>query len=361
MSGNIHNHPDAARCRGCVPASPFAQAEPISPSEGRADTYEHEAAVTAVDDGEVWVRRSGDGYRIGVLVDSSNSVSHELTAAEALTLARGLAPPSESTAPASADADRWSTHRTTVREHYLWQVSAVRERQAVSAYLRSLPRCCASCHAVRTRLADQIERGDHLSAPFEAAVDGCKCGNCGEHEWGHDCSAGLCVCPPIEVDAYGYSARERLQERVWQAVAPVYEGRGRPCEHGDGADSTPCVSCLIDVVVDDLLGHEATAGERPCEHGYVPCPTCSRAVTPEQIVEQRAKGWPDFHPEDYCHRCGGRNVYSWHAPNEVWNQLREAELLPASDIVCPQCFTELARHQGIAPSVWHLIRGGELP
>lgn len=77
-----------------------------------------------------------------------------------------------------------------------------------------------------------------------------------------------------------------------------------------------------------------------------------------EIDVQRGKGWPDFHPEDYCHRCGGRNVYSWHAPNEVWNRLAETGLLPSSEIVCPQCFTDLARQIGVEPSVWHLVADG---
>lgn len=75
-----------------------------------------------------------------------------------------------------------------------------------------------------------------------------------------------------------------------------------------------------------------------------------------EIDKQRVKGWPDFHPEDYCHRCGGRNVYSWHAPDEVWNRISEAGLLPTSEIVCPQCFTDLARQVGVEPPVWHLVR-----
>jgi hypothetical protein len=75
-----------------------------------------------------------------------------------------------------------------------------------------------------------------------------------------------------------------------------------------------------------------------------------QAVALAEITRQRALGWPDFHPEAYCHRCGQRNVYSWHAPDEVWNQVLD----PAA-IVCPQCFTELAREAGVEPSVWKLI------
>lgn len=54
------------------------------------------------------------------------------------------------------------------------------------------------------------------------------------------------------------------------------------------------------------------------------------------IEQQREAGWPDMHPEDFCHRCGSRNVRSWSTPNEVWN----AALGKDSPIACPQCLSE---------------------
>lgn len=51
------------------------------------------------------------------------------------------------------------------------------------------------------------------------------------------------------------------------------------------------------------------------------------------IAEQRQKGWLDFHPEDYCHRCGRPNIPSWWVDSEEWNRAA----LP-HDILCPQCF-----------------------
>lgn len=66
------------------------------------------------------------------------------------------------------------------------------------------------------------------------------------------------------------------------------------------------------------------------------------AVDPAAIVEQRAKGWPDFHPEDYCQRCGHRNMGSWFVAGTLWEAAKMAREgdWPGSDIVCPQCFTE---------------------
>lgn len=53
-------------------------------------------------------------------------------------------------------------------------------------------------------------------------------------------------------------------------------------------------------------------------------------------MRERQAGWPNLHPEDYCHRCGTRNVWSWSVDNPLWNVAIGA----TSPILCPQCFTE---------------------
>lgn len=55
-----------------------------------------------------------------------------------------------------------------------------------------------------------------------------------------------------------------------------------------------------------------------------------------EIRAQRELGWPDFHPEDFCHRCGHRNISSWSVDDALWN-----EVLRPGEIVCPQCFVGL--------------------
>lgn len=66
-------------------------------------------------------------------------------------------------------------------------------------------------------------------------------------------------------------------------------------------------------------------------------------ITQAELDAQRRKGWTDFHPEAFCHRCGGPNV-SWHVDSETWN----AVMRPAGEtgrwgeIICPVCFVELA-------------------
>lgn len=61
----------------------------------------------------------------------------------------------------------------------------------------------------------------------------------------------------------------------------------------------------------------------------------AEAVTPETIAEQRALGWPDFHPEDFCHRCGRRNV-CWFVDSLLWNEVDDVN--GRVSILCPTCF-----------------------
>lgn len=49
------------------------------------------------------------------------------------------------------------------------------------------------------------------------------------------------------------------------------------------------------------------------------------------------------HPEDYCHRCLGKNL-SWSMDNETWNAVMRGPDAPEytwGEIICPQCFAEL--------------------
>jgi hypothetical protein len=66
-------------------------------------------------------------------------------------------------------------------------------------------------------------------------------------------------------------------------------------------------------------------------------------ITQAELDSQRRKGWPDFHPEDFCHRCGGPNI-SWSVDSEAWNSVMRpvCETGRWSEIICPICFVELA-------------------
>lgn len=66
-------------------------------------------------------------------------------------------------------------------------------------------------------------------------------------------------------------------------------------------------------------------------------------ITQAQLDAQRRKGWPDFHPEDVCHRCGGTNI-SWSTDSADWNRVMrpKGETGRWAEIICPTCFVELA-------------------
>lgn len=87
-------------------------------------------------------------------------------------------------------------------------------------------------------------------------------------------------------------------------------------------------------------------GTKPLDCGvHVSAPRWVHAVLPEEIVRQRALGWPDFHPEDFCHRCGRRNPV-WSADQDDWETATEGRPRGVVDILCPSCFVELCEANG---------------
>ena len=68
-------------------------------------------------------------------------------------------------------------------------------------------------------------------------------------------------------------------------------------------------------------------------------------VTLEEIERQRDVGWPDWHPEDFCHRCWNRNI-SWATPADVWDPVMRGgdhgSFGPWGEIICIPCFIELS-------------------
>jgi len=92
---------------------------------------------------------------------------------------------------------------------------------------------------------------------------------------------------------------------------------------------------------------------RPIE-GY---PGRYLSVDGADIAAQRNSGWPDFHPEDFCHRCGCQNV-SWYIDSDVWNPVMRGGTVDGwewQEIVCIPCFIELAEaHFGAR--VWRVTR-----
>lgn len=81
-------------------------------------------------------------------------------------------------------------------------------------------------------------------------------------------------------------------------------------------------------------------------------------VTPDELAGQHAAGWPDFHPETYCHRCGNQNV-SWFTAPETWNPVMrpygDGTRWRWSEIICIPCFIEMAERLH-GPRAWRLSR-----
>ena len=61
----------------------------------------------------------------------------------------------------------------------------------------------------------------------------------------------------------------------------------------------------------------------------------------------------DDHPEDFCHRCGGRNI-TWYADSDLWNKFD-----PPESIICPICFVIEAEAGGVKTSAWRVAPGDD--
>lgn len=61
-----------------------------------------------------------------------------------------------------------------------------------------------------------------------------------------------------------------------------------------------------------------------------------------EIEQQRSLGWPDFHPEDYCHKCGV-DFESWYTDRETWLTATAAWAAETGreGICCISCFVQM--------------------
>lgn len=69
---------------------------------------------------------------------------------------------------------------------------------------------------------------------------------------------------------------------------------------------------------------------------------------------ERAAGWPNMHPEDFCHLCGGRNVVWW-VDSDRWNLAVEALDRGVLEILCPTCFVILWQESTGLTATWRLV------
>lgn len=99
--------------------------------------------------------------------------------------------------------------------------------------------------------------------------------------------------------------------------------------------------CICGEMVHDYDTHLAEAIAAAIEP-EIRADECRLGVKPEWIKRQRERGWPDMHPEDYCHRCGAPNP-SWCASSEDW-QIATASWAKDTGregICCLNCFAAL--------------------
>lgn len=101
---------------------------------------------------------------------------------------------------------------------------------------------------------------------------------------------------------------------------------------------------LIDKTTDAILESEWLSGVIREAKAEQRAADAQIGVSVEEIARQCESGWPDFGPEDYCHRCGGRNL-SWWIDSDAWNAVMRADGPDApwkwNEIICPACFAEL--------------------
>lgn len=66
------------------------------------------------------------------------------------------------------------------------------------------------------------------------------------------------------------------------------------------------------------------------------------SVPLDLIERERTAGWPTIHPEDYCHRCGARNMV-WFTSADLWKVATAAWAAETGreGICCPACFADL--------------------
>lgn len=88
-------------------------------------------------------------------------------------------------------------------------------------------------------------------------------------------------------------------------------------------------------------------------------PSAPVRVSQELLDEQRAGGWKDWHPEDYCHRCYETNV-SWYVDSPAWSDVMRGGNPEGwglwQEIICMPCFTGLADAHYGTTQAWTITR-----
>lgn len=148
-------------------------------------------------------------------------------------------------------------------------------------------------------------------------------------------------------DCIGFRAAERAAAELspdrpaWSGAPLLDENRARNARARAAAAPAPSPDRPSDY---EALKYGTAAAS--------PDPERPTVVTLSEIEAQRAAGWPDFHPEDFCHRCGRSNIVWW-VDSDLFNEAIGPEGIDPEwrGIVCPQCFVELSP----LDTVWRLV------
>lgn len=80
------------------------------------------------------------------------------------------------------------------------------------------------------------------------------------------------------------------------------------------------------------------------------------AIPLEDIDAERKRGWVNFHPETFCHRCGGVNIPSWYVDSDRFNVAMGKPIEHRwQGIICPGCFVTLHEEATGLTTTWKLM------
>lgn len=80
------------------------------------------------------------------------------------------------------------------------------------------------------------------------------------------------------------------------------------------------------------------------------------AIPLTEIDSQRKKNWVDFHPEEFCHRCGGVNIPSWYVASDRFNiAMGMSTKHRWNGIICPGCFVVLHEEATGLTTTWTVV------
>lgn len=157
--------------------------------------------------------------------------------------------------------------------------------------------------------------------------------------WCRACPPGCssCLGPDCECYEHDELTAEGQNAMIWDLQTKL----------GSAQDEAARLRAELATPAEGAATASATAEDADAPHW-------AHAVLPEEIVRQRAHGWPDFHPEHYCHRCGRRNAIWW-VDGDLWQATTAGRRRGILEILCPSCFVDLYEESTGEGRSWRLL------